>query len=246
MTGAADPSKPDSWVGRATPPPGRPRWVEPTAEQPQYQQPQYVLVQPVLPAPPGYPAPPYGPPILMPAPASKRRSGLRILLVVAGVLAACCAGGATLALLTSAAFDGKGTFGSAAPAPPGLNTPVEDGKFRFVVTSVSCGHDTVGTIVTRQAHGQYCIVDLSVTNIGTKGQLLLDSAQKAIGADGAVYGPDSTAGVIASTGTSVWVNVVNPGNSVSGRIVFDIPDGARLAKLELHDSLLSTGTTVTL
>jgi hypothetical protein len=106
---------------------------------------------------------------------------------VVGVFAACCAGGATLALITSAAFDGKGTFGS---APPGLNTPVEDGKFRFTVTSVSCGHDTVGTIVTRQAQGQYCIVDLSVTNIGTKGQLLLDSVQKAVGSDGAVYGPD--------------------------------------------------------
>jgi Domain of unknown function (DUF4352) len=235
VTGPADPAKPDAWVGRATPPPAKPSWpTEHTAEQPHYVPPPYP------PAPPGF--------ILVPnpalaAPPPRRRSGLRVFLIVVGVFAACCAGGATLALITTAALDGKGTFGS---APPGLNTPVEDGKFRFTVTSVSCGHDTVGSIVTRQAHGQYCIVDLSVTNVGTKGQLLLDSVQKAIGSDGAVYGPDSTAGVIASSGTSVWVNVVNPGSSVSGKIVFDIPDGASLAKLELHDSAFSTGTTVTL
>ena len=235
MTGPDEPAKPDAWVGRATPPPGRSHWpTEPTAEQPQY------VPAPYPPPPPGYILVPN--PVLVAQP-PRRRSGLRVFLIVVGVFAACCAGGATLALITSAAFDGKGTFGS---APPGLNTPVEDGKFRFTVTSVSCGHDTVGTIVTRQAQGQYCIVDLSVTNIGTKGQLLLDSVQKAIGSDGAVYGPDSTAGVIASSGTSTWVNVVNPGNSVTGKIVFDIPDGAQLTKLELHDSAFSTGTTITL
>jgi Domain of unknown function (DUF4352) len=229
------PSKPDPWVGRATPPPSKPSWpTEHTAEQPQY------APAPYPPPPPGYILVPN--PVLA-APPARRRSSLRVFLIVVGVFAACCAGGATLALITTAALEGKGTFGS---APPGLNTPVEDGKFRFTVTSVSCGHDTVGSIVTRQAKGQYCIVELSVTNIGTKGQLLLDSVQKAVGSDGAVYGPDSTAGVIASSGTSVWVNVVNPGNSVTGKIVFDIPDGASLAKLELHDSAFSTGTTVTL
>jgi hypothetical protein len=202
------------------------------------------------------------------APPRPKRRGLRAFLIVAGIFAACCAGGATLAMLTNAALrDATSNLGAqpaqadtpspavtrtTTPPPPapdqaGLNTPVRDGKFEFVVTGVTCGQETVGTApITRQAKGQYCVVDLTVENIGTKDQLLVDGAQKAVGPDGTEYGPDTGAGLIANANTSVWLNVVKPGAKVTGKMVYDIPDGVRLAKLELHDSVFSNGATITL
>jgi Domain of unknown function (DUF4352) len=246
-----EPTKPDPWVGRATARPVDP-WA---ADDTGYAAPTYVQ-----PPPPGY--------VLVPEP-PRRRRGLRVFLLVAGIFAACCAGGATLALLGNAAWRDVTSFGvhpaqadnpapvdhpapttpAAPPTPtqPGLNTPVRDGKFEFVVSSVSCGQEAVGQApITRQARGQFCVVDLSVQNIGTKDQLLVDGAQKAIGPDGAEYGPDTGAGLIANANTSVWLNVVKPGAKVAGKMVYDVPDGVQIVKLELHDSLFSNGATILL
>ena len=253
MTEAGEDSKPPAWVGRATARPPADPW--PTTEQPVYGGPAI------------FPAPGAPPPIVYVAQRPRRR-GLTTFLIVASIFAGCCAGGATVALVTSAALRNAVGLGpsqpdapnpgptthpptsttrpSATAAQPGLNTPVRDGKFQFVVSAVSCGHASVGEgFVTKQAQGQYCLVELSVENVGNSGQLLLDGLQKAYGPDGAVFATDSSAGVIASAGTSVWINVVKPGTTVSGTIVFDLPTGARLARLELHDSPFSRGVTVT-
>jgi hypothetical protein len=219
--------------------------------------------QPVYSPPVVYAVPGQRPPIVLVA-APPRRRGLTVFLIVAGVLAACCAGGATVALLSSAAIRdamGIGTD-SGGPANPASTThpptptrgpaarpehPVRDGKFQFVVSAVSCGHESVGQApFVKRAEGQFCLVDLSVENVGNAGQLLLDGVQKAYDTAGSPYGSDSSAGVIANAGTSVWINVVNPGNTVLGTIVFDLPDGAQVGRLELHDSAFSRGVTVTI
>jgi hypothetical protein len=193
-----------------------------------------------------------------------RRRSLTALLVVAGVIAACCGGGATIALISSAAVRdavGISPDNPGGPAPittapqpttpapppePGLNTPIRDGKFEFVVTSVSCGHKSVGVgPISAKAKGRYCFVDLTVENVGSSGQLLLDGIQRGYDADGTSYRPDSGAGVIANTGTSVWINMLDPGKKVTGTIVFDIPNGDQITKVELHDSAFSRGATVT-
>jgi hypothetical protein len=250
-----EPTRPDPWVGRATPRPVDPWAGDDTSHvEPVYAQPTYV--QPG--APPGY--------VVVGEP--RRRRGMRAFLIVAGIFAACCAGGATLALVTNAALRDAttSTLGAEpaqaenpvvavttaappppAPAQPGLNTPVRDGKFEFVVSAVNCGQEAVGIApLARQARGQYCVVELTVENIGTKDQLLVDGAQKAIGPDGAEYGPDTGAGLIANANTSVWLNVVKPGAKVTGKMVYDVPDGVHIVKLELHDSVFSNGTTVAL
>ena len=45
---------------------------------------------------------------------------------------------------------------------------------------------------------------------------------------------------------SVFFNNVNPGNTVHGELAFDMPAGATAVKAELHDSVLSGGSTVSL
>jgi uncharacterized protein DUF4352 len=252
MTDTGEDTKPPSWVGRATAPPSADPW--PTTEQPVYA-PPVVYTQP-------------GQPPIMYVNAPPRRRGLTALLIVVGVLAACCAGGATFALLSSAAIRDAVGLGPAAPAAPsnpppasqpttpppptvpapaGLNTPVRDGKFQFVVTSVDCGHKSVGVgPISRKAQGQYCLVGLSVENVSDSGQLLLDGAQVGIAADGTEYTPDSAAGFVANANASTWINMIEPGKTVNGTIVYDLPKGGELARLELHDSPFSGGVTVTL
>jgi hypothetical protein len=39
---------------------------------------------------------------------------------------------------------------------------------------------------------------------------------------------------------------INPGNSVDGVLVFDIPEGGQPDRLELHDSQFSGGVTVSI
>ena len=198
--------------------------------------------------PPPPPVDPYWPPpepeiVYIPVPPPRRkRTGRIIALVVVGLFGLCCVGAATLA------WSLTGGRGSSAigPAPPGLNSPVRDGRLEFVVTAVSCGHATVGRLITRKAQGQFCIVDVSVSNIGTKAQAFADSFQKLIAADGKEYSADTTAGVIANeSGTTIWNNL-NPGAKVTGKMVYDIPKDAIVSKVELHDSPFSTGATITL
>jgi hypothetical protein len=173
------------------------------------------------------------------APPAPRRTGRTVLLVLAGVLAACCAGGGTLALL------GSGLLQGGRSAPPGLNTPVRDGKFEFVVSKVRCGQPTLGPApFSRTAQGQFCLVDLTVRNIGQEGQTFADAYQRAYGPDGTKFGADSAAGVLANASGAALFTLINPGNAVTGTIVFDIPKGTVLSKVELHDGPLSGGAAV--
>ena len=244
MPDAGEDASQSRWVGRATAQPARDPW--PTTEQPVYE----VLPQPVP-----------GQPIYVYAQPPRRRRGLTTFLVLAGIVAACCGGGATIALISSAAVrnavgispDNQAEPTTPAPttppppAEPGLNTPVRDGKFEFVVTSVSCGHKSIGVgPVSAKAKGRFCLVDLSVENVGSSGQLLLDSVQRGFDSEGESYTPDSGAGVIANAGLSILISTIDPGRKVTGTIVFDVPNEVEITKLELHDSAFSRGATVTL
>jgi hypothetical protein len=77
--------------------------------------------------------------------------------------------------------------GKAAPDAntAGLNTAVRDGKFEFTVKTVQCGGDSVGTVgFEEKAQGQFCVVKMTVSNVGDEAQMLDGSSQYAFDADG--------------------------------------------------------------
>ncbi len=78
-----------------------------------------------------------------------------------------------------------------------------------------------------------------------KAQYLDASSQKAFNAQGQQYSADGGAGIYLDK-SNTFLNQINPGNSVDGTIVFDIPKDAKLASLELHDSAFSGGVKVSL
>lgn len=136
--------------------------------------------------------------------------------------------------------------GETAPAAAKVGQAVRDGKFEFTVTKIKCGVTRVGTeYFGQKAQGQFCLVTVKVSNIAKESQSFSSSSQKAFGADGAAFETDDAAGLYIKDNDTLFTTI-NPGNTVTGVLVFDIPKTAKLAKLELHDSPFSGGVLVTI
>lgn len=182
-----------------------------------------------------------GPPIPPPAPKKKSNTLLIVLAIVGAVVALCCVGVIAVVYL-------GGKDSPASTPEVAIGAPARDGKFEFTVHKVECGSKQAGDgLLGKTAQGQYCLVTLTVKNIGDKPQTLSDSSQKAFGPTGVQYSPDTTAGLYLNKDNSqVWFTDINPGNQVTGVIVFDVPVDASLVRLELHDSPFSGGVKVKL
>lgn len=96
----------------------------------------------------------------------------------------------------------------------------------------------------QKAQGQFCLVTVKVKNIAKEPQTFSSASQFAYGADGARFEADDAAGIFIEDNDTLF-NKINLGNSVSGILVFDIPKGAKIVKLKLHDSPFSGGVNVT-
>lgn len=132
-------------------------------------------------------------------------------------------------------------------APAGIGTQVRDGKFEFTVTGVDDGGKQVGNEYLKEtAQGTFKLVRITVTNIGDKPQMLFDSNQKITDDQGRQFSPNSTAAIYLDENNKVWITEINPGNTVSGTLVFDMPEGSTPVSIELHDSAFSGGVKVAL
>ncbi|NJC71233.1 DUF4352 domain-containing protein [Planosporangium thailandense] len=173
------------------------------------------------------------------------RKATLIGLAVGAVVALGCGAGSTA---TSGGSGNSGNNGGKTAAKTAkVGEPARDGKFEFTVQQVKCGVPQVGSdLLNKKAQGQFCLVTVQVKNIGTQAQSFSDSSQKAFGADKTQYSADSEAAVYANEHADTLFNQINPGNQVTGVVVFDIPASANLATLELHDSPFSGGVTVQL
>ncbi|PZG12551.1 DUF4352 domain-containing protein [Micromonospora craterilacus] len=128
-----------------------------------------------------------------------------------------------------------------------IGDSARDGKFEFTVKSNKCGVKKVGSdLLGAKAQGQFCLVTINVKNIGKEAQMFDGSSQKAYAADGTEYSADGEAAIYANKNAETFLNNINPGNQVTGVVVFDIPKDVKLPKLKLHDSMFSGGVTVAL
>lgn len=201
----------------------------------------------------GVPPTPTPPP---PSSSKKRKwpwivGGIAAVLVVASI-----AGGGedTPAGSADAGSDSPARVADAPPAAPvpddapaAMNTPVRDGKFEFVVTGVETGLTSLGDnpFLAEDAQGQFVIVTMTVTNVSDAPKGLSPSDQKLIDAQGREFGPDTSAALNLDTDVAFW-DELNPGNTVSMPVVFDMPADAVPTAIELHDSMFSGGVTVSL
>jgi len=248
------------------PQPGAPYNQPPWPNDPYEQQPGGPYQQPGWEPPPGGPYQPQnGGPNQPQQPPRKRHRGLKITLGIVG--------GVILLIIIATAFSGNksgsgtgastasstGTGTGSSPAAqnagssalPGIGDKVRDGKFQFVITKVthakSVGDTSLGLGDTAQ--GKYTILHITVTNIGSEAQTLDDSSQYVYDSAGRKFDASSSADIDMSGANgqnSTWLDDINPGNTVHGRIAFDLPAGDKAVKAELHDSMFSNGVTVKL
>lgn len=133
------------------------------------------------------------------------------------------------------------------PAPAGIGTPVSDAGFEFVVTGVEPGVTRVGSdLLGQDAQGQFVLVHLTATNIGTEGAYVYSDPQKATDAQGREFTADVVASAYVATDPTVFASQVNPGNQVAMTLVYDIPADATLTAITLHGGIFSDGVTVAL
>ncbi|GGO26958.1 DUF4352 domain-containing protein [Microbispora bryophytorum] len=223
--------------------------------------------QPQQYGPPAYGPPPgygYPPP---PRPPKKSNTGLIVLAVIGGICLVLFAGCGVLVALTGdntnsptvatvrqdetapAVGDDQETEQPADESEDKtagkVGTPVRDGKFQFTVKKVSRA-DSVGSGFTEQKpKGEFILIVITVENIGDEAQSFAGSVQKLIDADGREYEADTGAALWLKDSKSMYEQI-NPGLSVDGTVVFDVPKGLNPVAIELHDSLFSGGVRVSL
>lgn len=81
----------------------------------------------------------------------------------------------------------------------------------------------VGGDFGKTANGVYLIVDVTVKNNGKKAITVTDSFFKLLKGD-IEYETDSSAGIYANTDAKFFLTELNPENSVTGRVVFDVTE----------------------
>lgn len=126
-----------------------------------------------------------------------------------------------------------------------IGQPVRDGKFTFVVRSVRCGLSTYGGSLPAMPYSQFCAVSLAITNDGAKLQTFNALQAKGFIA-GRKYEADVNASGKASTNTFLNNVYINPAGSAKAIVLIDVPAGEQLEVVELHDSIFSRGTSVSL
>lgn len=148
----------------------------------------------------------------------------------------------------STGTDGGDSGKAAAPAKAHaakVGDPVRDGNFEFVVQKMQCGVSRIGSAdFGADAQGQYCLVTMSVKNVKSDSQTFDSSNQLAFDTNGRKFDSDPDGDLYTDGGESAFLNDINPGNRVTGTVVFDVPRTAKITKLELHDSMFSGGVTV--
>lgn len=143
--------------------------------------------------------------------------------------------------------------GNPRPQPPAgfgtMNQEVLDGSLSFTVTSIDCGATQVtGGPSTRTAQGKFCVLALTLRNTGRtpvtfqgRAQMLQDTQQRTFGPDTA-----ATAAHPANAGRDMLAPVVNPGNELSGVLVFDVPADVTLVGVSLRSGPTGRGAFVRL
>lgn len=125
--------------------------------------------------------------------------------------------------------------------PTGIGEEARDGDLTFVVTGVEDGPADFGT----EPEGRFVFVTATVTNHGNAPRSLQGDHQVLIDAHGGMTNADAGAAAYLDDARSL-LEEINPGDSLTGVVVFDIPIDALPAGVELHESASSDGVTVPL
>jgi hypothetical protein len=107
-----------------------------------------------------------------------------------------------------------------------LDRTTNVGVFHIHLTTMTCGYPTLAGLGAAK-QGQYCIVELTATNVRASPDRLDDANQRLSVATG-----ESFKGF--GFGDPLWEDELKPGQRLTTRLLFDLPRGARPARLRLQ------------
>ena len=135
-----------------------------------------------------------------------------------------------------------------APAAYGLGDAVPTGDWEITVSNVESGVSQVGDqYLNSTAQGQYILVDVEVKNTGSEPTYFFEDDVKLLDDAGNTYATDSEASLYTTESGDVFLlEEINPGNTASGVLVFDVPADASPNVLEFQGGIFDTPAEVAL
>lgn len=112
------------------------------------------------------------------------------------------------------------------PTTARVGEPIRDKNFEFTVSNVECGKEDYG-LLSPKPQGEYCLLQISVKNVDSKAHSwnpridLYDTEQNKYGRKAIVDGSLN--------------ETVNPNNSISAAVVFDVAAGTKLSSARIFE-----------
>ncbi|MBW6440003.1 DUF4352 domain-containing protein [Actinoplanes hulinensis] len=120
-------------------------------------------------------------------------------------------------------------------------------QFTVAPTGLRCGVPSVGPSgLEQRATGQFCLLDVIVTNNGREPELFDSGAQRVYDANGEAYAVAEQAAVFLNDRSPALLDRIGPGQTVAGVLPFDVPVDARLSAATLGGGRSTPGVRVTL
>ncbi len=129
----------------------------------------------------------------------------------------------------------------------GKGIVARDGKLEFAVTDVRRGVAEIGDTYfgTAATSGTYTIVRLSVHNVSTEAVTFDGSYVVGVDRDGHRVPSDREAQYYANEDGAGMLSTLAPGRQIETSVAFDVPAGAKLTGVQVHDSAFSRGAVIT-
>jgi serine/threonine protein kinase len=125
-----------------------------------------------------------------------------------------------------------------------LGRPAKDGQFTFVVQGpAKCGAAAKISGIT-PSKGQLCQIPFTVTNTGTKRRTLAPGYQELYDANDAYYSGATLLRGGARARNRVAPQLLGPGSSFSGVLLFDVPTSFQPTSVVLYDDSTSNGVRI--
>ncbi|MBI2208175.1 DUF4352 domain-containing protein [Candidatus Woesearchaeota archaeon] len=126
-----------------------------------------------------------------------------------------------------------------------LGDEIQAGDFKWKITKSSTakeiGQDVGGTFFGEKADGIFIILDVDIENTGKTAQYLTDSFIKLVDDQGREFSPNTAAAIyIKPQGSALIFEQINPGIKKKGKIVYDVPEGLRVANVRISSNLLES------
>jgi len=130
-----------------------------------------------------------------------------------------------------------------------INDTVTDKDLAFTATSVSTAKSLGNSYTKKDAQGTFYIVTLNIKNVGKETATIDSSMLKITDSQGRKFDRSiegQTAKGLSQGKVDMFLQQVQPGLSVTGDIVFDLPDDATDLKLLVKGGLFGTEKQISL